>query len=370
MKGLFAGVVVLTGCSLDVDETDPPDIERGLSKFLLRNSDARLASSSACKDGDPHLPTKPEECPGATDGIKKCLETETDESYRKILEARIELIDAECAHLKASAATTLAPANDAKPDPEKVTAEKVAKDNVAVKKEKLDLRVDDFKKLYTELSAKETVELNDKKERQAGYLTKTQASALLIPNLNMFQPAVIQSFSLRNIFQAFNPNSDPVDVRAQVESDLARLRFIEIAYGERKNRRKEKIDTSQLNSEQFDLAVDSVVEERLAGRWWHTRADLFSFDVGLTHPDLSIGEESRTFARRVDDRLPEFIFGGGIHFGALELSSGVVLYRTGQNLKDDATDEDRKSAASIGDFKLDFYIGFSLEIFQKNLRLN
>jgi len=302
------------------------------------------------------------------DGIERCLDRETDERYRKVLEARIERFKARWEELtkedavKPSTATPTTPGSPPKPSEDEV---KAAKDSTAAKNEKLGLRVEDFKSYYNELTKKDVIELNEKRAGQDGYLTKTQASLVLLPNLNMFQPAVIQSFSLRNIFQAFNPNSDPTDVRAEVETDLARKRIVTVEYEyEHKDKHPDAFDMNRLSPEQFQLAVDAIADERLAHRWWHTRADLFSLDVGLAHPDVAVGNNSKSFKRRVDEGLPEFLFGGGVHFGSLELSSGVVLYRQ------DGGTSAGNSDATAGDFRVAYYIGFTLEIFQKNIQFN
>ena len=181
--------------------------------------------------------------------------------------------------------------------------------------------------------------------------TRTQASLIFVPKLDVAQPAVIQSLSLRNFFQFFNPDSDPTNVRNKVWNEIADNPYIKITDYSNGASQKVTYDVSKLTTKTMrQLVVEHIVDQRLKERWSHTALDLFSVDIGLTAPSTTIGTGGDTFDNDVDKDFPEFLFGGGIHYEAFSLSFGSVLYRNEKQ-----------------HFKTSFYVGLSIDLYKTTL---
>ena len=179
-------------------------------------------------------------------------------------------------------------------------------------------------------------------------LTRTTAALIFTPELRVAQPALIQSFSIRNLFQLASPDSDPDDVRAQVRTDLLRTQGVAVLHSGRST----DIDLRALTPKQFEHVVDAVVAERLRERTWLTRADILSLDIGIAAGAAGVGNTGRRYDREVDKDFPQFLFGGGLHFGPLEFSAGIMLYRDPQSRFEEA-----------------FYAGVSIDLFEAHFGL-
>jgi hypothetical protein len=168
-----------------------------------------------------------------------------------------------------------------------------------------------------------------------GVFTSTRAAVTFVPGLDVAQPSLIQSFSLRNLFQYLVESWDPEDIRAGVSRDLL----------ERGDQFKTNDSTFLKNGATLTYAVDRITSERIKNQSKIVRENIFSWDIGLAASG-TIGGSSTDFDNRVDSDFPQFLFGGGVHIGAFELSVGTTLYRNNDD-----------------DFKTNGYFGLSIELF-------
>ena len=100
---------------------------------------------------------------------------------------------------------------------------------------------------------------------------------------------------------------------------------------------------------------DDIAQERLNDLPWITRLDILSLDVGIAHPEITIGVEGEDskFRSRVDVDVPEFLFGLGIHFGSLSASFGTMVYR-------------KETDGELGNA---FYLAVNVDLYKTTLNL-
>lgn len=187
-------------------------------------------------------------------------------------------------------------------------------------------------------------------------LTKTQAAVVFTPKLRVAQAALVQSFSLRNLFQMLNPASDPEDVREAWTSAIALDPVLHRPVGVRlpdgSLRSRTDYDTTFFTAEERELLVEYLVDEQLNDRTWLSRTDILSLDIGITAPAISIGDNGEEFDERVDKGFPQFLLGLGLSYRGFQASGGVMLYRD-----------------SAGDFEQAGYGAVSIELFSTYLGL-
>ena len=197
-------------------------------------------------------------------------------------------------------------------------------------------------------------ELRKENRTEEGWLTRTAAAIVFVPELQVAQPALIQSFSIRNVLQALHPSWDPVDqrnwtVRALNSGILSSDPDITMVC--KPDDQEVWSDFEKLTATDktaFDFIVDHIVDDRMARNWALVNNDILSWDIGLTTEP--IGGPSDEFERKVDPNLPQFLFGGGIHFRNFELSVGTMLFR---------------SVDSDEDFRTRIYFSISVDLFSR-----
>lgn len=185
-----------------------------------------------------------------------------------------------------------------------------------------------------------------------GYKTRTAASLIFVPELRVVQPALVQSFSIRNFIQTFQPNWDPVDQRTKVMREATL--YLSGATGSTSSLQpvakatlnRFKTANPNYTHDELNLFAEMVVEERQKSNYWWTRSDILSIDVGLA-TNVTLGDASAKFEKRVDEDMPMFLFGGGLHWGGFEASAGGLLFR-------------EKSEG----FDVTYYVGLSIDLFQ------
>ncbi len=294
---------------------------------------------------------------------KKRGDQSTNKSDKEVLEKNKELADKKAEQKEKEEEAKKNPADTEK----KAAAEKakVEADKIAAE---LKAYTDAFKTKYNE-QIKADLDRRKKEINSAdGWNTRTTAAFAFVPRLKAVQPALVQSFSLRNFLQVFNAESDPDDIRKFVKKELRLDPIVEInprrqdpskppvLSNEEKNKVKSSTegyyDTSVLNTTEFDLLANSMAEVRLNERAWWTKENIISLDIGLTSPALSVGEgDNEFFESRVDSSFPQFLFGAGLHFDSFEISGGLMIY---------------KSEIS-GSLKDTFYVSLAIDLYSTNL---
>ncbi len=266
-------------------------------------------------------------------GLRKWI-ADQDQKSREEIESTLKV------NAKKEAGEEKKDSIDKKEDSSKDKKDEITTKTVANGKE-LDSKTVSWDDYFATKYNEKRLEMEKKIEKENGITTWTTASVVFVPNLNVAQPALVQSFSLRNFLQWTCEGYDPDNVRKAVNKSLAQNSVIDGKY-----------DLYKLDKTRRELIVNEIANQYMADHPWPLVLDAISLDFGLSAPSLAFGDTGEKFDEKVDKDFPQFLFGGGLHWKGIEASAGAMLYRDNHN-----------------DFKTQFYFGLSIELYETALNL-